>query len=67
MQESKLIDIIPLICTLPIWGFIIAFFFIMNPLRVPLGATTVDDGSMIRTSLACCNGKAIFCSQLGVR
>lgn len=37
MQESRLIDIIPLICILPIWGFSIVFFFIMNPLRCPTG------------------------------
>ena len=34
MQESRLIDIISLICISPIWGFNIVFFFIMNPLRV---------------------------------
>ena len=34
MQESRLIDIISLICILPIWGFNTVFSFIMNPLRV---------------------------------
>ena len=51
VQESGLTEIIPLMCTLAIWGQYPPFFHPEAPQGAPLGLAAVAEGLMAATSL----------------